>query len=291
MNHKHPLLLFFVFLSITSSLSAQQSILWEISGNGLQAPSYLMGTLKFMGEREFFIPPQAVDKLTQVRFFAIEDQVDHHAQHELNKAVHFGEGESLRSVLKPADYEKLVRFFDSEFGISPSRFEKRYSKLIPLAVSISMTRLSLGEKVRYYDIELLKLARKQKLQTYSLEEIEREAAAIRSYPMEAQVAALLHTLDNFAQQKREFVQLVEEYVDGDLEKIFQYTVHPVENNPVFIEEFYYKRNAEWLPKLDKMVHDQPSFIAVGVAHLEGEKGLISLLREKGYTLTPIPVTR
>jgi len=38
-----------------------------------------------------------------------------------------------------------------------------------------------------------------------------------------------------------------------------------------------------------MFSESKAFVAVGVSHLEGEQGLLSLLRNKGYTLTSIPV--
>jgi uncharacterized protein len=266
-----------------------QSVLWEVSGNGLTKPSYLFGTLKFVGEKEFRLPTEALEKLKSVKIFAIEDQVDHHAQHELNKAIHFPEGKSLKTELTPEQYKTVTDFFQREFGINASRFDAHYAKLTPLALSISMTRLSLGEKVRFPDIELLKAAKKQKVETYSLEPIEREAEALRSYAIADQITALMHSIANFETQKNEFKLLVAEYPAGDLNKMFEYTLHPFENNASFIEAFYFKRNEEWLPKLDKMMHEKPSFVAVGVSHLEGERGLLSLLRSKGFTVTPVPV--
>lgn len=279
------------FLWFSIAVHAQNSVLWEISGNGLTTSSYLMGTLKFMGEKEFFIPPQAVEHMKSCKIFAIEDQVDHHAQHELNEAVHFPKGRSLKTELKSEDYATVQNFFVKEFNISASKFDTHYAKLIPLALSMTMTRLSLGEGVRFYDIELLKIAKKSKLETYSLEPIEREAAALHQYPMPDQAHALMQSVANFENMKQEFKNLMSDYPQGDLEKIFQYTLHPTENNPAFITEFYTKRNHEWLPKIDKMVHDKPAFITVGVSHLEGEQGLLSLLRSKGYTLTPVKISR
>ena len=270
---------------------AQNSILWEISGNGLTSPSYLMGTLKFIGEKEFFIPKEATAKLMQCKVFAIEDQVDHHAQHELNKAVHFPKGKSLKSELAAEDYKTIQRFFEHEFKTPASKFESHYAKLIPLALSITMTRLSLGEGVRFYDIELLKIAKQNKLKTYSLEPIQREAEALQRYPMQDQLKALMHSVANFDNQKQEFKKIMADYPQGDLDAIFQYTLHPTDDNPVFIQEFYTKRNLEWLPKIDKMVHDKPSFIALGVSHLEGDQGMLNLLKSKGYTLTPVKISR
>ncbi len=279
-----------LFLLCYQGVFSQNSILWEISGNGLSTPSYLMGILKFIGEKEFYLPKEAVAKLAACKTFVIEDQVDHKAQLELNKAVHFPEGKSLATELPPADYERIRSFFESEFKIPKAKFEKEFSKLIPLALSINMTRMSLGEQVRYYDIELLTLAKKNKLETYSLEPINRESAAIQAFPMKDQDAALLHSITNFEKQKSEYLKLEVAYLRGDLDKVFEYSLHPTENNPIFIEEFYTKRNLEWLPKIVKMINSKPSFVAVGVSHLEGEKGLLNLLKEKGFTLTPLRVS-
>lgn len=290
--NKIRLIVFGILVLLSARATAQESsILWEVTGNGLSSPSYLMGTLKFIGEKEFFIPAEAHASMKKCKIFAIEDQVDHHAQHELNKAVHFPKGKSLKTELKPQDYTNLTKLFETEFGINEAKFEKHYTKLIPLALSITMTRLSLGEKVKFYDIELLKEAKKNKLETYSLEPIEREAQALHEYPMDDQVHALNHTVSNFDTQKKEFQMLMNDYPHGNLEKIFEYTLHPMDNNATFIDAFYTRRNLEWLPKLDKMMHEKPAFITVGISHLEGEQGLLNLLRKNGYELKPVKITR
>jgi len=267
----------------------QSSVLWEISGNGLTQTSYLMGTLKFTGEKEYVLPQEAADRIKKSKVFAIEDQVDHHAQHELNKALHFPKGQSIKTELSPEDYQKLVNLFQKEFNIDAKTFEKSYSHIKPLALSIAMTRLSLKEKLKFYDIELLTLAKKNGSEAYSLEDIDREAGALNKFPMADQVKALVHTINNFDQQKGEYQKLMADYPKGNLEEIFTYTLHPTENNPVFLEEFYYKRNDEWLPKIESMMKDQPSFIAVGISHLETNRGLLELLKAKGYTLTPVMI--
>jgi uncharacterized protein YbaP (TraB family) len=281
-----------VVLLVTLNLKAQESsILWEINGNGISKPSYLFGTLKFIGEKEFYLPKEVTEKIKQSAVFAIEDQVDHHAQHELNKVLHFPKGETLATHLSPADYNKVVSFFETEFKISKKTFESKYTKLKPLAISISMTRLSLGEKVKFYDIELLKFAKKNKVKAYSLEAVEREAQALNAFSIEDQTTALLHSVDNFETQKTEFQKLMKDYPQGKLDEIFEYTLHPLENNQEFIEAFYYARNKEWMTSIEKMISENVAFISVGIAHLEGEGGLLNLFKEKGYTLTPIKVSK
>jgi len=268
----------------------QNSILWEVSGNDLAHSSFLLGSLKFIGEKEYILHTEIDNKLKTSELFAIEDEVNHHAQHELNKAIHFPKGQSLRDVLTEDDYNTVVSFFETEFNISKKRFNKNYANLKPLALSITMTRLSLNEGVKFYDIELLKLANDLRIPTYSLEPIEREAEAFNAFPVEIQATALMHSIDNFPNQKSEYEKLEEAYIQGDIDRVFEYSLHPFENNELFIEEFYFKRNEEWLPKLEKMFAENKSFVTVGITHLKGERGLLNLLRSRGYTVTPISVT-
>lgn len=285
-------LILFLVLTLASSFSfGQKSILWEISGNGLEKPSYLLGTLKFIGEREFIFPKEFKEKMDQCKIFAIEDQVDHKAQMELNKALHFPKGKSLATELTPEDYAKVVAFMEKEFRMPKAKFEKDLGKLIPLALSINMTRMALGEKVRYYDIELLLTAKHEKLKTYSLEPIKREAQAIQQFPMEEQKQALMESILNFEAQKNEYVQMEAAFDANDLDGVFALTLHPTEDHPDFVKSFYTDRNLEWMPKIEKMMHDKPAFIAVGITHLEGDQGLLALLQAKGYTMTPVPLTK
>ncbi len=274
-----------IFLAIFSQ--AQNSPLWEISGNGLAKPSYLFGSLKFTHEKHFQVPVIVEEKIKASKIFAIEDQVDHHAQHELNSVLHFPKGETLATQLKPEEYKEVVSFFEKEFHLSKLSFETKYGKMKPLALSIAMTRLSLGEKVKFYDIELLRIAIKNKVKAFSLESIEREAQALNAYPLLNQTRALLYSVEHFEEQKSEFQKLMASFPLGTLDEIFEYAQHPTEGNPIFIEEFYSKRNAEWLPKIEKMIKEKPAFICIGVSHLEGNLGLLTLLKNKGYTLTSI----
>ncbi len=284
-------ILFLPFSFMFIFCQAQDSPLWQISGNGLTQSSYLFGSLKFTHEKHFQVPEVVIKKIKASKIFAIEDQVDHHAQHELNSALHFPKGETLATQLKPEEYKEVVAFFETEFHLNKPTFEMKYGKMKPLALSIAMTRLSLGEKVKFYDIELLRIASKNKVKTYSLEPIEREAQALNAYPLLNQTRALLYSVEHFEEQKSEFQKLMVSFPLGTLDEIFEYAQHPTEGNPIFIEEFYFKRNAEWLPKIEKMMKEESAFICIGVSHLEGDHGLLALLKNKGYTLTSVSLKK
>ena len=49
----------------------------------------------------------------------------------------------------------------------------------------------------------------------------------------------------------------------------------------------FQRNAAWIPELEKIFATGDAFIAVGADHLIGDKGVVSLLRGRGFTVTRI----
>jgi len=47
------------------------------------------------------------------------------------------------------------------------------------------------------------------------------------------------------------------------------------------------RNADWEHKITAIMPAKKVLFAVGAAHLPGAKGLINLLRKKGFTVKPM----
>lgn len=56
----------------------------------------------------------------------------------------------------------------------------------------------------------------------------------------------------------------------------------------YYHEILVRRNHNWVPKIEKFLKDKKNyFVIVGVAHLAGEDGLLTLLERKGYELERI----
>lgn len=53
------------------------------------------------------------------------------------------------------------------------------------------------------------------------------------------------------------------------------------------EEMVYKRNADWIPKLENMFETGDVFVAVGADHLIGTRGVVALLEARGFKVTRV----
>lgn len=63
----------------------------------------------------------------------------------------------------------------------------------------------------------------------------------------------------------------------------EYMNHDTELMKKFLDD----RNNKWIPEIAKFSKEVSTFYGVGAAHLGGDQGVINLLRNAGYTVTPI----
>lgn len=290
MKNNNPAILVSILLLLSNlsiSQTLENALLWEVSGNGLENPSYILGTVKFIPGDKFSISPQVESKLLESEIFATETLMDHHARHELNKAAHLPHHKSIKDYLSAEDFLRLEKLFDEKLGIKKLKFETVYSQFKPVLLSVTITRLSLGKQVKYMEMELMKRAEKENMIITGLETAEREIAAMEEFDIKAQVHALLHTMDNYEEQIAEYHGMIDAYLAGDLHKTLEFTLHPSEENEAFKKSFFYERNKEFIPHMENLMKKGKTFFAIGAGHLADNHGILYLLKVKGYTVNPV----
>ena len=90
-----------------------------------------------------------------------------------------------------------------------------------------------------------------------------------------------------ADEEFSFTKLQEAYRTGNLDLLD--TINRLNSfSPAFDEKFLYKRNEIQAASIDSILSNKMSlFVGVGAAHLPGQRGVIEILRKKGYRLRPI----
>ena len=84
-----------------------------------------------------------------------------------------------------------------------------------------------------------------------------------------------------------FNEMVRLYKAQKLQDLAVYISEESEDFGEFEEILLFKRNESWIPIMQEMMSDMPTFFAVGAGHLGGKRGVIDLLEKEGYTLTPL----
>ena len=57
-----------------------------------------------------------------------------------------------------------------------------------------------------------------------------------------------------------------------------------DSTPEEEDQLIYNRNANWVKLMPQIMKDKPTFFAVGAGHLPGDKGVLQLLQNAGYTI-------
>ena len=81
-------------------------------------------------------------------------------------------------------------------------------------------------------------------------------------------------------------------IDGSLYELTEEKMgNDCDSTPEEEEALLYARNADWTEKIPAIIADTPTLFVVGAAHLPGERGVLKLLKKKGYTVEPLMLFR
>nr|HPN59012.1 TraB/GumN family protein [Chitinophagaceae bacterium] len=133
-------------------------------------------------------------------------------------------------------------------------------------------------------------AKQQGKKIKGLETMAQQAGFLDSIPYKYQAAELVKYIDSAGTdngQSTMMDQLFDAYRNQDLKKLEDLMLDSDAGMSSFSDILLYRRNANWVMKLKTLMTDKSLLVAVGAGHLPGEKGVISLLRKAGYTVTPV----
>lgn len=271
-----------------TTLPNQNSILWEISGNNLKAPSYLFGTIHAIPYDDFFIGKNTIKKLKACEQLVMELDLTEINEAKLTELSLLPEDKNIKDFISDKEYNDLEEFLIQKFGMSKAIFENVYSKLKPFYVEQFILLSIIGENKKVYENELNDLASENNIGKIGLEKFEEQLAIIDSIPLKLQYQNLVKNLHNYDEQITQYNEMVQAYKKQDL----NYLNEQFENNFTGDMSIYKiilldDRNEKWIAKIEQIASKKTSFFAVGAGHLAGKNGLIKLLQNKGFTVTPI----
>lgn len=283
-----------ILTTISTTVFSQNTIkttLWEISGNGLQKSSYVYGIINFMPKKDFHIPIEVKNSLKNCEVFATKTMINNSTKSKFNKAVRIPNDGWINDYLTDDELNKLRLLLLLDFKVKEHAYHDFYSRLQPIILVTATTALSLGDEIVYTEDALSKLAKKNHMRFDELGTIQEEISAFEKFPIEDQVEALKHTINDFDKHIEEYNQLVKSYVeDKDLKKVKDETLKATNESKNFKKVYYDDRLKNWMPGLRKMISNRSTFIAIGAPYLAGEQNLVSMLQDEGYNVKAISIS-
>jgi uncharacterized protein YbaP (TraB family) len=127
---------------------------------------------------------------------------------------------------------------------------------------------------------------------YGLETIAEQVGAMETMSIELQVAMLRDAVAQHHQLDQIIEQLINAYLRRDLKALETISYVVMQNGDdrvaaIFNTEVVDRRNYRMLERMQPRLREGNAFIAVGALHLPGDNGLLNLLRNKGYRVSPV----
>lgn len=282
----------------SNATSNAEAMLWKVEKPGVPA-SYLFGTMHLSDPRITELPAAAIDAIAHSKSVALEvaDLSPEAVAAAMAKAaglIVYTDGSSLKSALSADDYSKVERVV-----VKSGMPGKLAAMMKPWLVSMLLAtsdceRKQIASGKVVLDLRVAAEAKKAGIAVTGLETIEGQLRALASIPDDQQVAILKVELDTIDRADDMMETMVQMYVKRQIGAAMPFQLALAAESGAspdvfdgFKKALLIDRNAGMRDAALPLLEKGNAFVAVGALHLPGPTGLVTLLRESGYTVTPV----
>ena len=272
----------FLCLSLAIYSQDRNSLLWEISGNGLEKSSYLYGTMHVSKKIAFRLDDVFFQALDQSDIVALESDPDTWLENEIhNGSNSYGFGYGFESkgfyreafVLEPPEIQELSAYL---------AFDDRLINNILYRTNEFTQNF---EEDTYLDMFIYQAGAKYGKPITALEDLEESSTLVAR----ASMNAMKQKPDEWLQKKMQNHDLNYLMQDAYRERNIDLldSIDRAMYTDYYRQNMLYIRNENMSRTLDSIMHLGKVFAGIGAAHLPGNHGVIQLLKNKGYTVKPL----
>lgn len=269
--------------SINTNGQSERALLWRISGNELAQPSYVYGTIHMICPDDLKIGDSLRQSVEMSNRLFLEIDLDAPGMMQKTMKLAMLESGTMKDLMNPLEYQRLTSFMKDSVGMPMFLLNKMKPMMIMSMIYPKL--LPCGKSASYEEI-LMKLAKSQHKEVMGLESLEDQMAIFDQIPDTTETRMLMSLIDDFHGQKAAFANMVSAYLQKDLNKLGQ-MISESPDIDGFEDLLLAKRNRKWIAVMMKQMKQSSCVFAVGAGHLPGEDGVINLLRNEGFIVSPV----
>lgn len=281
-----------------AELNLENSLLWKISGNGLEEESYLYGTIHIIDAESFFWPKNTMESFNKSEKVIFEIDLDEMSDMgnimSMMGKVMMKDGMTLKKLLSDEDYEMVNAHF-KDLGLPMFMLEKMKPMFLTIFAEGDMDFASMQDPsqatTKSYEMEFYELANNTEKPVHGLETMDDQISLFDSIPYSDQATMLVESIRASVEPEEgvesEMEKITRMYIEQDITSMVS-SIEAEDSELAGFEDLLLNdRNQKWIPQMSAYMKESTTFFAVGAGHLAGTEGVINLLRSVGYTLTPI----
>ena len=281
-----------LFITLAAcSLTANAQLLWKISGNGLERPSYVFGTHHMASEA-------ICDSIRGFEdAFASVEQVIGEVETELMNDpatttrmmpyMMMPEGVKLTSLFTPKEVILINEFIKPRLGFTLKDLNAMKPTFLSnmISLTLSMEHFPEFENQEGIDSYLQSRAKKYGKRVGGLETVEFQMDMLFNEDLETQADDLVDLVKNGDKAMKATGKLAQIYMTQNMKKINRFMHKGSDKED--IKKLLDDRNMNWIVQMKVIMPETPTMFVVGAGHLPGKNGVLQLLENEGYTVEPI----
>ncbi len=291
MKHLFSLLASFSFLI---SGAQYNSLLWKISGNGLEQPSFLYGTMHTKDARVFAFSDSVMPFFNSAKAYAMELDPKEAFNLGLIPKLLMGKEYSLKKMIPEREYHFLDSVVKKQTGFSVKLFDNVspvFTMMILEMGEMNLSDSSIEGNKEILDLYFYKLAKNppgkgKKKKIIGIEKTDEQIDALNVLTYQEQADLLVQEIRSLEEDKNAGLDVLRFYLEQNLDSLVANEITS-QMPEKFYKAIVTERNKRMANRIAEFTHEQSTFIAVGALHLPGNEGIVALLREKGFTVENI----
>lgn len=240
---------------------------------------YIMGTMHVSSDSAYTYVKMAIDKMEACRNYCGEMDLNDPLLADIQSIFMLEDGQSLHDFISPKKYQKFSSICQKAFSISLD--ELAFFRPIVITNMMAESVLTKNHDLSL-DQYLWNIAQSNDLKMHGLESADDQFSIMKKIPIDLQLKGLSDSLKNVSKFRKKVNQLSTIYAEGNIQKLYKISKKSMGSLRSLM---IYERNEIMTDRLEEITKTGATFAAVGAAHLGGNKGMLKLLKSKGFKVS------
>lgn len=270
-----------------------ETLAWRLDPPAGGTPSFVVGTIHAVDDQLQPSIDRALALLDEAGALVVEVDLGDGAQLDLVSAMLLSDGRTLPEIIGEEQFARLAAITSDAYAL-PGEF---LSGLAPWGAALMISvpaeqvrRMATGAPV--FDQALVDHANAAGLPVETLESVDEQIAAFAGHPEADQVTMLAQAIDMHPRLDAMVAEMIARYIEDDLSGIAEMALSEMQTgdtalNQRVLDKLIDERNRRMAERLLPLLEARPYLVAIGALHLPGQDGVLNLLAEQGWTVTPV----
>ena len=270
-----------------ASAQDHKSFLWRVQSKTGNA--YVLGSIHFLKKEMYPLPSKIENGFGQSDILVVEANINDVTKLNLQKLMEnafYPENDTLEKHVSTMTYELIKKELGGP-GASLQLVNRHRPWFLAMTLqAVELMKLGFDPNQGIDKYFLSKATGKKEI--LELESIDEQINLLSKLSDADQELFLLYTLMDLKAIGKEVDRLIKAWASGDvkgMESILTKSLAEDRRMSSIYEKLVYERNRKMVLKIEDFLRTEKTyFVVVGAAHLVGDRGIIEILRGKGYVV-------